>query len=537
MNTVAPDEDASPPRLHPAVCALVLAGVAVRVWCAGTWPLPRLISSFVGDDAMYYAEIARHIWEGRGATFDGEILTNGFHPLWMAVCVGIQAMAGPDPERVLRVMLAVLTGVSALYAWLLARIGARMIAPGKPIAVLFILLAWAFNPYWVGTDLNGVEAPLALAGALAATDRYFAWRHALNPRRVAVIGVMLGFTFLGRTDGGVLGLVTAVALVVDAVRSGEGWIKGLARATGAGIAALVVASPWFAWSLARFGTIWQDSGVVLVFRQHSLAADAAIPFWTRLIQLGSRGVFDCGLRLTGGAHALATLAFILLAALWCRWFRRRYGVPAGRWPVAFVAFATINWAFYTFYFQQHKYWYHLPVHVVFAFGFARLAAYVSTLPKRGGAVLAVLALFALAQYQLNARRGFFDGGGFYPWQRDYLSIGRELAAGRPEGITPDDTIGGFNAGIIGAFSRRRVVNLDGVVNPHIITAMRQERFGSYLRDASIDVIVDHADLIKTYARWSQNGAMPHFQVIHQFTGGSGPSGNLVAVRLSYGDEP
>ena len=59
----------------------LLFGFALRLRKA--WAdIPAIIAS-IPDDAFYYFEIARNIANGRNVTFDGETLTNGFHPLWV----------------------------------------------------------------------------------------------------------------------------------------------------------------------------------------------------------------------------------------------------------------------------------------------------------------------------------------------------------------------------------------------------------------------------------------------------------------------
>ena len=43
--------------------------------------------NFIVDDGYFYPQIARAIAHGQGSTFNGIMPTNGYHPLWMLVCV------------------------------------------------------------------------------------------------------------------------------------------------------------------------------------------------------------------------------------------------------------------------------------------------------------------------------------------------------------------------------------------------------------------------------------------------------------------
>ena len=63
---------------------------------------------FTRDDAYYYFKVAQNISEGHGSTFDGIDLTNGYHPLWMLVCIPIFALARFDLILPLRVLLLVI---------------------------------------------------------------------------------------------------------------------------------------------------------------------------------------------------------------------------------------------------------------------------------------------------------------------------------------------------------------------------------------------------------------------------------------------
>ena len=86
--------------------------VAVGRWRPG-WPLICAIAVFIvlmadliglslhgglfaEDDAYYYLVIARHIAETGVSTFDGQALSNGYHPLWMAVLVLQDLATGPS---------------------------------------------------------------------------------------------------------------------------------------------------------------------------------------------------------------------------------------------------------------------------------------------------------------------------------------------------------------------------------------------------------------------------------------------------------
>lgn len=67
----------------PLACAILVFAVLM----ADLIGLSRHGGLFAEDDAYYYLVIARHIAETGVSTFDGQSLSNGYHPLWMAVLV------------------------------------------------------------------------------------------------------------------------------------------------------------------------------------------------------------------------------------------------------------------------------------------------------------------------------------------------------------------------------------------------------------------------------------------------------------------
>jgi hypothetical protein len=115
---------------------------------------------FIRDDAYYYFKVAQNISEGHGSTFDGIHLTNGYHPLWLLVCIPIFALARFDLVLPLR-LLAVLTGLLQIAtSILLYRVVKRAVsAPAGILAACY----WSFSTYvLLFLYKTGVESGLAL---------------------------------------------------------------------------------------------------------------------------------------------------------------------------------------------------------------------------------------------------------------------------------------------------------------------------------------------------------------------------------------
>jgi hypothetical protein len=101
------------------------------------------MSWFATDDVFYYFKTAQNISEGFGSTFDRIGLTNGYHPLWMLICIPIFSLAKTDPILPLRIVIAVLAFFHALSACLFYRLFKKIASNTTAIAVA---LFWAFFP-------------------------------------------------------------------------------------------------------------------------------------------------------------------------------------------------------------------------------------------------------------------------------------------------------------------------------------------------------------------------------------------------------
>ncbi len=98
---------------------------------------------FIRDDAYYYFKVAQNISEGRGSTFDGINPTNGYHPLWLWINIPIFALARFDRILPLRLLLLLMSALSAGAAILLYRLIGKVFHPAMGAAVAFF---WVFSP-------------------------------------------------------------------------------------------------------------------------------------------------------------------------------------------------------------------------------------------------------------------------------------------------------------------------------------------------------------------------------------------------------
>ena len=168
---------------------------------------------FTRDDAYYYFKVAQNISEGYGSTFDKINPTNGYHPLWMIICIPIFYLARFDLILPLRVLVLVMALISAVTSILLFRLLRKQ--TGQIVAMLAASF-WAFNLniHSIVTQ-QGMETGLvALSVVLFLyTVQNLDDKDTLSPKDLMYLGFMALFVLFSRLDSIYLVLIMGVWLV------------------------------------------------------------------------------------------------------------------------------------------------------------------------------------------------------------------------------------------------------------------------------------------------------------------------------------
>lgn len=234
-------------RLILAITALLFAvPVLVDLAIGGA----RHVFDYLASDSYYYFVIARNIaWHGR-VSFDGALPTNGFHPLWQAVCALVFLAGGGLAAVVALLVLSVALVVLGLVA--LGRGLSTVRALGWPFAslpvgayALLVLPMWLAEPGaeepvygTLHSYVNGMESALLLC-AYGLCASWFLRGRALDGRRGAIaMGLLLAALVLARLDA----LVLAIALLFALVPELRGRVAWVALAFALPIAIYLLAS-------------------------------------------------------------------------------------------------------------------------------------------------------------------------------------------------------------------------------------------------------------------------------------------------------
>src|SRR5215216_6548914 len=158
---------------------------------------------FTRDDAYYYFKVAQNISEGHGSTFDGVDVTNGYHPLWMLVCIPIFALARFDLILPLRILLLVMSGLSVTTGILLYRLIGKIFVPALgAVAALF----WVFNHHIFATLYqNGLESGISAFFVVLLVYKLYeferSWRRdRISKKQIIVLALVGMLTMFSRLD-------------------------------------------------------------------------------------------------------------------------------------------------------------------------------------------------------------------------------------------------------------------------------------------------------------------------------------------------
>ncbi len=492
--------------LHRATwLGLVFAGFGLRLYLA--WqPIEVMVGRSLSDDAFYYFKIAQNISQGVGPTFDGVGVTNGYHPLWMLICVSVyRLLPSSDLDLPIHVILTIGAVLDISAAVILQRTLARW---SSPVAGLVGLALYSLNPISASMAVCGVETPLQMfalslficrsVGALASSSEgHLTLSHTLG------LGLSTACVWLTRLDNVFLILpVVFFSFFAPGVRP---VLRTLL------LLILVLAMlPWLVWNIHVVGTIVPDSAFAIsaLKGMHALSLEGILRTLLDLVGVVSFWIptYSGSLYLLVAETAVAVVAFRTLLP------QTTFGRPPLEIVAAVLSVALfIQLVFHVVVRHSVRPWYVTPLSLL-----ACLFAGVLVTRLRHSAghpgLTALVFLFLATIIIPNAR---FLKQGFWPHGLEMY----RMAGVIHESIPPHERVGAFNAGILGYFSGRRIVNLDGLVNHDIQPYLRHGGIAEYLRVTNISYIADDPDTIRSYSPFLEclegEEACPEYSVLKE----------------------
>ncbi len=406
----------------------------------------RDLITFFHDDAFYYFQVARHLVEGNGFTFDGLHRTNGFHPLWLFLVAPVFAVteAHVAPLRAVGVLEAGLFAAAGaiLFSTLAPRLGR---APAAVAALAMGALPGARGILW-----SGLESSLLLVLLLLVWNRSLALPGRMPPRSYIALGIWCALAFAARLEA--ILLLPALMVTLPGVLWRKGVLMVLAAPSAAILATLV------AFNRIGFGTWVPISAMVkahwAAMSQGSwLDAILSVPWIGRELTCRAFGAGDVQLCPRAGVALYVVIELMLIALLVV--FRRRLVETVRRAGVLVLLLASgllvgADLLGVTYLAP----WYRGPILLCTAIA-AGLALY--RFPRAAVAIGCALAAGMLARTVTHVAM-----------PRDplsqYAAYRLEAAAWLRANTGEETRVGSWNAGMLGYFSGRHVVNLDGLAN-------------------------------------------------------------------------
>lgn len=230
----------------------VAVAASLVLWALYLLPAQLAPSHFVHDDSYFYVQIAQNVVSGRGSTFHGITPTNGYHPLWLLVCVFALAASGGSKPTGLH-LVAFVQAVLLLGIVIAFRHVARLAGLSSAALGMLVLAGFFMSTGLCASEahLNGFTLGLGLYLLLLAPTR--------RGGRVWA-GIVLGLAILARLDNVfVVGALVAASLYFAEIRDPR---QLLARGIAVLGPILILVGAYLAYNLAVYGHAMPISGAI-----------------------------------------------------------------------------------------------------------------------------------------------------------------------------------------------------------------------------------------------------------------------------------
>ncbi|MCB0328010.1 MAG: hypothetical protein KDD70_00060 [Bdellovibrionales bacterium] len=526
-------------HFHLPIITITLGTLAFWVVAIINWQDYPLIATF--DDSFYYFTIARNWVKGLGFTFDGLSQTNGFHPLWLILCAIPYLLSFSDMEAV-RVLLLFQVALAALSIIIVGKALAalRPERRGPGVIPLLTLLGITMSPMTMRFAVNGLESTLVLfflsialwihsvksfelqsipkatevagrspggttntarriSGERSAFDdetgNVICGQYTQSPSWRFALGACFALLFLSRTDAGLL----IPCYLIWWWTTKAGTVRQLLEIL---ILPVLVIALFLVTNWLLFDTPVQVSGVV-----------KQIPRTPRRIVLfaGCFGAFAFGWYRATQQVRFATLQRMANTFGWL------------------YLFAGTIFGYYLFLQSFPRLWHFVPVFTCLVLTYFALTMDFANLllnqqfqnaNQRRRQTLLISTIFAVPVLWLitTSWTSVLNSNSY-----SIRKVNYEAALWINKQIDPNDIIASWDAGIVGYFSKNRVINLDGVVN--------SAQYARAIRTGSTAELLEHYPI-----RWIFNHHYSEIDTasfIKQAEGVLGPRANHIILRKSW----
>jgi hypothetical protein len=492
------------------------------------------IDFFFVDDAFYYFRIAKNFVSGLGLTYDGHQVTNGFQPLFLLVILPIFFLTKGNlilPLHLVAVFQSIVSIGIGIFLYKISRIFLD-----KWFSI-FIVTVWFFSPIAISQEMNGMETGLNLF-LIAVTSYYYLSQivpsiENIKTRKLILLGVLLSLTVLTRLDGILFMIAVLMHLLYTALKRHQGTtyikkVQSLFRVVfPVALIPLMVLTPWFIFNYQITGHLLPLSGQAIRFMSlnygfgagnfrdqfplqnipityyyenfsfslmkllwHHPFTHSPVKFFSDLFHVANMDNFQSFhfislLILATFVITIALFAFSSLRLIFNQMMF--YFLYAFLLLCAFTFYIFGQWFYYRYYF---------PIYFLMTIcGGVVFSLIYTSLKKINNNFGTIFKGGLVALYVLSVS---FQIKGFIDMSQDSVHKQFHTLVSVIENVTPANAvIGCFQSGVIGYYSDRQIINLDGKVNREALEAMKSGQLGKYIKKKGITYVADWSFIIHT----------------------------------------
>jgi 4-amino-4-deoxy-L-arabinose transferase-like glycosyltransferase len=488
-------------RINILLLAIIITSLAIRLLIA--WqPVQVLDEKILLDDSLYGYSTAKNLAAGSFLTYNGVDKTNGVQVLWILLITPVYILTS-NIYLAINTILTIQAVIDTLIVFLIFKLAKNIFGEKAGLLASFI---WAINPLIFFQTMSGIDVTLYIFLVLASMIFYDKIKDRPDIKNVAVLGFLLGLTFLARGDGIFLFVIIAAHMLLRGKisRPEKGLLKKIPIfskefLTLAAVSLLTVL-PWLAWNYATFGTLQQSSflanyymnrGIIpfyditpptSLFENLSMAGESFLRAFGSLVH--QMGVIDF---FTPSIGTIVLIPFLLLTAyaLLKEW--KKMLIPVLFSVALLIFYGGYIWGINIRYMTPL-----MPFLVIFE------AVGILKVSKSKLILYTLVALLAVTLFSNGLTQW---ERGYLPWQGEIYKDAIWLSQNTPQ----DAIIASFASGNIIYFSNRTVIGMDGVVDYNSINVVLQKKVYSYWKERNVTYWVENTYHNQTGIEEWENG--------------------------------
>ena len=427
----------------------LIVGCVIRFWVIFQ-SQETLLTRWGSDDLFYYSQIAGHVAEGHGFTFDGIHPTNGFQPLFLFILVPFGSLLLNDWYLSWVLVSLLVTFFSVLTCFQLRSFikelgGSKDFSSWLP--VVFIL-----HPVIITVTFNGTEAALSFFMVVLSL-RAFLWLQ--KGEKIISAAVIFSLLVLTRMEYSIF----LFLLFLFAMLQNHSLKKWMIVAVGP----ILTFGAWLVMNYVYFGAIIPSSG------QAKSIHGGYYMF----------SFFDGFVAAHGTVlHAEAEVSYVIVLLLLVGFYFLLRNRSLVRWLGFLLVSSVVLLSLSLWQMKGFRDWYLIPQFLIILICVSYAIVWLMKGFKKFAPILLLVPVILWYEAQ-NAQRHFTGH--------------QVLLATKGIDLPPGVSIGSFNAGLPSAIlgERYTIVNLDGVVNNSVLEFQQSQELECYLQQENISYVFDY----------------------------------------------